>query len=178
MARIYGYWLSGKDHYAADREEAEQVLATYAPLRDLVRENRAFVSTPSPGPLGRLGRPLGNPDLLAVTDPTRPVAVILGAVPHFLDADTTRAVTMRYARKLAPGSCLIISVARCDDEGLGKRLAAEYTAATWHNHSPADIGSFFDGLELVGPGVTEAQTWGPGCPNPCYAAATATCWSA
>lgn len=43
MARVYGYWLGGKDHYAADREEAERLLMTYPPLRDLVRENRAFV---------------------------------------------------------------------------------------------------------------------------------------
>jgi hypothetical protein len=43
MARVYGYWLGGKDHYAADREEAERLLMTYPPLRDLVRGNRAFV---------------------------------------------------------------------------------------------------------------------------------------
>jgi hypothetical protein len=50
-------------------------------------------------------------------------------------------------------------VARHDDEDLGKRLAQQYTAATWHNHSAEDVTSFFDGLELIGPGVTEAQTW-------------------
>jgi hypothetical protein len=31
--------------------------------------------------------------------------------------------------------------------------------ATWYKHSPADIVSFFGGLELAGPGVTEARTW-------------------
>ena len=44
MARVYDYWLGGKDHYAADRAEAERLLAIYPPLRDLVRENRAFVT--------------------------------------------------------------------------------------------------------------------------------------
>jgi len=44
MARVYDYWLSGKDHYAADRAEAERLLAIYPPPRDLVRENRAFVT--------------------------------------------------------------------------------------------------------------------------------------
>jgi hypothetical protein len=106
------------------------------------------------------------PDLRAVIDPTRPVAVILCAILHFLGADTARAVTTGYARKLAPGSCLTISVACFDDEGVGKRLAAEYTAATWHNHPPADVESFFAGLELVGPGVTEAQTWHAWLPEP------------
>jgi O-methyltransferase involved in polyketide biosynthesis len=109
---------------------------------------------------------LTNPDLRAVIDPTRPVTVILGAVLHFLNADTARTVTAGYVRQMAPGSCLIISVACFDDEGLGKRLAAEYTAATWHNHSPADVESFFAGLEFVGPGVTEAQTWRAWLPEP------------
>ncbi len=43
MARVYDYWLGGKDHYAADREEAERLLRIYPPLCDLVRENREFL---------------------------------------------------------------------------------------------------------------------------------------
>jgi S-adenosyl methyltransferase len=43
MARVYDYWLGGKDNYPADRIEAQRLLAIYPPLRDLVRENRAFV---------------------------------------------------------------------------------------------------------------------------------------
>ena len=67
---------------------------------------------------------------------------------------------------IAPGSCLVISVASYDDESLGKQLAEEYTAAAWHNHTPSDVESFFAGLELVGPGVTEAQTWRAWMPQP------------
>jgi S-adenosyl methyltransferase len=37
---------------------------------------------------------------------------------------------------------------------------------TWHNHPPADVESFFAGLEVVGPGVTEAQTWLAWLPEP------------
>jgi hypothetical protein len=43
MARVYNYWLGGKDHYAADRAEAERLVALYPPLPALVRENRAFL---------------------------------------------------------------------------------------------------------------------------------------
>ena len=82
------------------------------------------------------------------------------------DADAARAVTAGYARLMAPGSCLVISVACYDDAGLGKQLAEEYTAAAWHNHTPSDVESFFAGLELVGPGVTEAQTWRAWMPQP------------
>ncbi len=109
---------------------------------------------------------LAHPDLRAVIDPALPMCVILGAVLHFLDADAARAVTAGYARLAAPGSCLVISVACYDDESLGKRLSAEYTAAAWHNHAPADVVSFFAGLGLVGPGVTEAHTWRAWMPEP------------
>ena len=43
MARVYNYWLGGKDHFAADRAEAERLVALYPPLPALFRENRAFL---------------------------------------------------------------------------------------------------------------------------------------
>ena len=43
MARVYNYWLGGKDHFAADRAEAERLVALYPPLPALARENRAFL---------------------------------------------------------------------------------------------------------------------------------------
>lgn len=42
-ARVYDYWLGGKDNFAADREAAEQVLAVTPGLRQRVRENRGFL---------------------------------------------------------------------------------------------------------------------------------------
>jgi O-methyltransferase involved in polyketide biosynthesis len=109
---------------------------------------------------------LADPDLRAVIDPDMPVGVILGAVLHFLDADAARAVTAGYARLLAPGSYLIISCASYDDEALAKRLSAEYTAAAWHNHTRAEIESFFAGLDLVAPGLSEAKNWAAWLPEP------------
>jgi O-methyltransferase involved in polyketide biosynthesis len=109
---------------------------------------------------------LADPELRAVIDPAEPVCVILGAVLHFMDADTAREVTAGYARLIAPGSCLVISCASYDDEALAKRLAANYTAAQFVNHTREDIVSFFAGLEMVGPGVSEAQTWRAWHPEP------------
>ena len=43
-ARVYDYWLGGKDNYAADREAAERVLAVTPGLRVRVRANRAFLA--------------------------------------------------------------------------------------------------------------------------------------
>ena len=65
-----------------------------------------------------------------------------------------------FVRQLvAPGSVVIISVARHDDELVAKQLADEYTAGRFVNHSAADILSFFTGWQLAGPGVTEAREW-------------------
>jgi hypothetical protein len=43
MARVYNYWLGGKDHFAADRAEAARLAGLYPPLPALARENRAFL---------------------------------------------------------------------------------------------------------------------------------------
>lgn len=42
-ARIYDYWLGGKDHFAADRVVAERVAANAPEVTDACRENRAFL---------------------------------------------------------------------------------------------------------------------------------------
>jgi hypothetical protein len=42
-ARVYDYWLGGKDNFAADREAGEQVIAVRPTIRADVRANRAFL---------------------------------------------------------------------------------------------------------------------------------------
>jgi O-methyltransferase involved in polyketide biosynthesis len=102
---------------------------------------------------------LGHSALRAVIDPAKPVAVIFGAVLHFLNADAARAVIAGYTSRMAPGSYLIITCASFDNHELAAQLAEEYTAATFCNHPAEVVQSFFDGLELAGPGITEALTW-------------------
>jgi hypothetical protein len=43
-ARVYDYWLGGKDNFAADREAAERVLAVTPDLRWRVQANRRFLA--------------------------------------------------------------------------------------------------------------------------------------
>jgi hypothetical protein len=43
IARVYDYWLGGKDNFAADRVVAEQVIATLPEIRLSVRAQRAFL---------------------------------------------------------------------------------------------------------------------------------------
>jgi hypothetical protein len=42
-ARMYDYYLGGKNHFAADRELADKVLASMPSARTAARENRAFM---------------------------------------------------------------------------------------------------------------------------------------
>ena len=42
-ARMYDYYLGGKDHFDVDKEAAETVAATYPGIFTCARENRAFM---------------------------------------------------------------------------------------------------------------------------------------
>jgi hypothetical protein len=43
-ARVYGYWLGGKDHYEADRKAAEEVIRLRPQVVASARANRAFLA--------------------------------------------------------------------------------------------------------------------------------------
>jgi hypothetical protein len=44
IARVYDYWLGGKDNFAADRAAAEQAIAAWPDIVHSVRANRAFLA--------------------------------------------------------------------------------------------------------------------------------------
>ena len=44
IARVYDYWLGGKDNYAADRAAGDAALEAYPDLVSSVRANRAYLS--------------------------------------------------------------------------------------------------------------------------------------
>ncbi len=222
IARVYDYWLGGKDNFAADREEAERMLGVYPELALLARENRLFLSRavawlaeqgirqfldigsglPTAQNTHQVAQEveptcrvvyvdndalvlaharallkdsyvdavagdvrdpasiLTNPAVLNLIHPREPVALILCLILHFFDADTAKDITSAFVNSLAPGSYLVLSVGSGDEE-TGKQLTSEYSAGTLYNHSPARIAGFFDGLELVGPGLIDARDWQP-----------------
>lgn len=43
VARVYDYWLGGKNHFAADREAGEEAIRAYPDMRSSVQANRAFL---------------------------------------------------------------------------------------------------------------------------------------
>jgi O-methyltransferase involved in polyketide biosynthesis len=96
-----------------------------------------------------------------------PCCLILGMVLHFQPAADAAAITAAYVSALAPGSYVIISIGR-GEEQVGSRVTAAYDAAPLFNHSPQDMARFFTGLDLVPPGIVDARAWMPGWPAPPY----------
>jgi hypothetical protein len=85
--------------------------------------------------------------------------VLLAAVLHFHQAPAARQIAAAYASWMPPGSVMVISCGHTDDATLSDQAQQQYTAATWRNHSRADMASFFAGLEMVPPGLAVAHAW-------------------
>jgi hypothetical protein len=102
---------------------------------------------------------LANPALLAVIDAAQPVCLIFGLVLGFMAAWRAREVVAAYTERIAPGSLVVISSGRCDDEALWKQLSEAYTAADLYNHGPAEVEGFLAGLKLLPPGLVAAHSW-------------------
>jgi O-methyltransferase involved in polyketide biosynthesis len=103
---------------------------------------------------------LSHPDTARVIRRGEPLGLILGAVLHFFAAQTVSEIMRTIVKSIAPGSYVVVSVGS-GDERTSARLAREYTATTLYRHAPDQIAGFFDGLELVGPGLADARDWNP-----------------
>jgi len=102
---------------------------------------------------------LARPEVRAVIDPAEPVCLVLGLALGFMPVRQACDVVAGYADLVAPGSCVVISCARWDDEVLWKELSEAYTDAGSYNHAPAEITGFLECLKLVPPGLVAAQNW-------------------
>jgi hypothetical protein len=113
---------------------------------------------------------LGHPDLRAVIDLGAPVAIVLGAVlHHVLDEDSPHKLAGMLMAAVAPGSYLVISHATDQDIGADaasqvRELYAQASAPAVFR-SRAEIAGFFEGLELVPPGIGNVAAWHVG-PRP------------
>ena len=239
-ARVYGYWLGGKDHYPADREVAEEVIRCRPQVVMGARANRAFLARvvrylagecgvrqfldigtglPAPdsthqvaqaiAPVGRVvyadndplvlvharalltSGPQGSCDYVEADlrdtpavltgavrtlDFTRPVAVLLLAVLHFLtDTDDPARVVAALARRLAPGSFVVISHLTADfgpgPVAAGVEAYTSLVPTPLVPRSHAQVSALFGGLPLVPPGVVPVTEWRPASvsPLPCVA---------
>jgi hypothetical protein len=112
------------------------------------------------------GAVLADPVLRGHIDLSRPVAVLLVSVLHFVsDDEDPRGVVAAYMRATAPGSHLVISHARSDGRREAVAAQAVYNQARSPNpmrmRSRAEIGELFGELALVDPGLVPMPVWRP-----------------
>jgi len=88
----------------------------------------------------------------------------MGALLHFFDIPSARALVARYVEALAPGRCVVLTAGLATGERADKffRLYMSGGPARLYQHSAADFATFFGPLEMVPPGVGDARTVRPG----------------
>jgi len=100
-----------------------------------------------------------------VLDLSRPVALSLNALLHFIpDAQDGYGLVDRLMARLAPGSALALShvTSEFEAEPWQKVLDIYTNAGTpvqWRSQKEGE--RFFQGMELVGPGITVVHRWHP-----------------
>jgi hypothetical protein len=102
---------------------------------------------------------LSAPALNGLINLADPVGVLLVAVLHFLAPAAAARVTASVMAAMAPGSYLVLSVGQAAP-GEVSTIHRAYTAARLHHHTRADVEGYFDGLDLLSPGVTDVASWG------------------
>ena len=145
---------------------------------------RALLTSTDGGKCSYIDADIRDPDkILAdageVIDFTRPVAVVLMAVLQFVpDADDPYGLVRRLMAAMPDGSYLVISHPAADIQaaamaGMATRLN-KLMAQQVKPRSKAEVTAFFDGLDLVEPGVIRCPEWRPDRPED--AAGKSTMW--
>jgi O-methyltransferase involved in polyketide biosynthesis len=232
-ARVWNYWLGGKDNYAVDRAAGDAWTAVHPEAVTIARETRAFLAraveylageagirqfldvgsglptadntheiaqrvapesrivyvdrdplvigqarallTSSPeGATRFVQADMRDTDALVegageILDLTGPVAVFfLGVLGHVADFDESRALVRRLMDRLPAGSHLTViegihPADRTEPTAFERAHQAYFGtgALAYFTRTPAEVASYFDGLELVEPGFVPATLWRP-----------------
>ena len=227
-ARIWNYWLGGKDNYPVDREVGDEYRAIYPEIVQVARASRQFLAravlylageaqvhqfldigtglpsfnnthdiaqrvapgtrvvyvdndpvvlaharallTSTKAVTAYVDADLHDPDeILAAAgrtlDFTRPIGLMmLGILGHIGDDDEARSIVRRLLDALPSGSYLTICDGTNDlfEAGVeAQRLYNESGAVPYRLRSAQQIADFFEGLELVEPGVVSCPRWRP-----------------
>ncbi|MFG3200829.1 SAM-dependent methyltransferase [Streptomyces sp. NPDC048192] len=104
-----------------------------------------------------------HPEVRRVIDFGRPVALFLVAVLHFLrDADEPERVVATLRDALPAGSFLVLSHATGDFADRSEAEAVyDNASASMNLRSRDQVARFFDGFDLVEPGLVQVPFWRP-----------------
>jgi hypothetical protein len=104
---------------------------------------------------------ISNAELQGILDFSQPVALMLAAILHFIkDEDDPYGIVARLVGVLPEGSYLVMSHATNDF--LAPAEAAEIVAGRYgpfFARSEAEFARFFEGFELVPPGIASVAEW-------------------
>lgn len=234
-ARVYNYWLGGKDNYAADRALAEMIAERVPTIRTIVQSNRSFLGRvvrhlsqevgirqyldigtgiPTAGNVHEIAQAiipqtrvlyvdndpivlaharalmtgnsaghtafihcdvrdpqaiLDDPALTAALDLDEPVALMLvGILMHVRDDEDPYGIVRTLVDALPSGSYLTITHPTADFNAEAMAVISgsnEQSGITFRPRSKAEVADFFEGLELVEPGVVPALSWRPDEPS-------------
>ncbi|MFD7285904.1 SAM-dependent methyltransferase [Streptomyces sp. NPDC059863] len=108
---------------------------------------------------------LGSPQFQELLDLREPVGLLIIGILHFiLDTDDDHGLVQRLLDPLPAGSFLAMTIGTADfaPQEVG-RVAAEYArrGMPMQLRTQSEAEAFFDGLELVEPGVTQVHHWRP-----------------
>jgi hypothetical protein len=101
-------------------------------------------------------------------DHGKPVALmLLGVLGHIDDQGAARSITSQLLDALPSGSYLVIAdgVAASEQVSNAQRRYNESAPVPYHLRRPDQLASFFDGMELVEPGVVPCPRWKPDVPG-------------
>jgi len=229
-ARIWNYWLGGKDNFAVDRAAGDAWLATFPGMRDVARASRGFLirsirylageagirqfldigtglptadnthqvaqriapearvvyvdndpmvlaharallTSTQEGVTAYINADLGETDKIMAEagktlDFAKPIGLILsGVMGHVTDTAKARSIVRNLMGYLPSGSYLSLndgtSVVGGDQLEQATQDYNETGAIPYVQRTPGEIASFFDGLELVEPGVVSCPRWRP-----------------
>jgi hypothetical protein len=229
-ARVWNYWLGGKDNYEIDRVLAQELADAFPGIVDIARQARHFlfravrylvveagvrqfldIGTGLPtanntheiaqgmDPQARVvyvdndplvlvharalltSGPEGATDYIdadvrdterilreaaTTLDFSQPIGLmLLGILGHVPDSDNPQAIVSRLLDSLPSGSYLVIEDGTDTDptyvEAVRTFNQNPNAASRYYPRSPEQIASFFDGLELVQPGVVSSAQWRP-----------------
>ncbi|MGR6968747.1 SAM-dependent methyltransferase [Streptomyces cynarae] len=138
----------------------------------LVHARTLLTSTPE-GATDYIDADVHDPDSVvrraaATLDLTRPVAVMmLGILNFVLDSDRAREIVRTLMSAVPSGSCLVLTHPTTDADlgGQGNVLAMRF----WNDNATppitartrAEVASFFDGLDILAPGLVSCAHWRP-----------------
>ncbi|WP_174555118.1 SAM-dependent methyltransferase [Actinomadura hibisca] len=161
-------------HEVAQREAPESRIV-YVDNDPLVLVHaRALLNSSAEGACDYIEADLRDPASIleragATLDLDRPVAIMLLGILHFVhDMDEATGIIARLLEAVPPGSHLVITHSTLDfDQGRTAQAEAQddwnaKSANPMVPRSRADVLRFFDGLELVEPGLVSMTRWRPG----------------